>query len=145
MTWQQKNKVTLQPYKTSRGSVSQSSMNSITGGQSTAQTFTTMRPTVLDCPQIPDEEYHAILWEEVEAAIKADEDGNVSWSGWRTSRLSSSRRRSLDRHHDLNLQQDLEDRRMAVNMDSIPSYHTPKERQLAAVPELQNHQHYQPS
>ena len=27
---------------------------------------------------------------------------------------------------------------MADNMDSIPSYHTPKERQLAAVPELQN-------
>ena len=34
--------------------------------------------------------------------------------------------------------QDLEDRRMADHMDSIPSYHTPKERQLAAVPELQN-------
>ena len=29
---------------------------------------------------------------------------------------------------------------MADHMDSIPSYHTPKERQLAAVPELQNHQ-----
>ena len=42
------------------------------------------------------------------------------------------------------LQQDLEDRRMADHMDSIPSYHTPKERQLAAVPELQNHQPYQP-
>ena len=27
---------------------------------------------------------------------------------------------------------------MADHMDSIPSYHTPKERQLAAVPELQN-------
>ena len=34
---------------------------------------------------------------------------------------------------------------MADHMDSIPSYHTPKERQLAAVPELQNHQPYQPS
>ena len=43
------------------------------------------------------------------------------------------------------LQQDLEDRRMADHMDSTPSYHTPKERQLAAVPELQNHQSYQPS
>ena len=32
---------------------------------------------------------------------------------------------------------------MADHMDSIPSYHTPKERQLAAVPELQNHQPYQ--
>ena len=34
---------------------------------------------------------------------------------------------------------------MADHMDSIPSYHTPKERQLAAVPELQNNQPYQPS
>ena len=28
-------------------------------------------PIVLDCPQIPDEEHHPILREEVEAAIKA--------------------------------------------------------------------------
>ena len=39
----------------------------------------------------------------------------------------------------------LDERRMANHMDSIPSNHTPKERQLAAVPELQNHQPYQPS
>ena len=51
------------------------------------------------------------------------------------------RRRSYDRHPDPNLQQVLEDnRRMADHMDLIPSYHTPKERQLAAVTELQNHQ-----
>ena len=31
-----------QPYKTSQGSVSQRRMKSLTGGQSTAQTFTTM-------------------------------------------------------------------------------------------------------
>ena len=43
------------------------------------------------------------------------------------------------------LQQDLEDRRMANHMDSVTSYYTPKERQLSAVPELQNHQPYQPS
>ena len=48
-------------------------------------------------------------------------------------------------HPDHNLQQDLEDSRMADHMDSIPSYHTPKERQLAAVPELQDHQPHQPS
>ena len=30
-------------------------------------------------------------------------------------------------------------------MVSIPSYHTLKERQLAALPELQNNQPYQPS
>ena len=28
-------------------------------------------PIVLDCPQIPDAEHHSILWEEVEAAVKA--------------------------------------------------------------------------
>ena len=28
-------------------------------------------PIVLDCPHIPDEEYHRILREEVEAAVKA--------------------------------------------------------------------------
>ena len=41
--------------------------------------------------------------------------------------------------------QDLEDRKMADHMDSIPSYHTLNARQLAAVPRLQNHQPYQPS
>ena len=34
---------------------------------------------------------------------------------------------------DLNLQQDLEDRGMADQVDSVPIYHTPKERQLAAI------------
>ena len=57
------------------GSVSQRRMKSLTGGQSTARTFTTSRlmgnPIVLDCPQIPDEEHHPILREEVEAAVKA--------------------------------------------------------------------------
>ena len=38
-----KNRVNLQLYKTSRGSVSNRSMKSMTGGRSTAQTFTTMR------------------------------------------------------------------------------------------------------
>ena len=47
--------------------------------------------------------------------------------------------RSYDWHPDLNLQQDLEDTIIADHIDSIPSYHTPKERQLAGVPELQNH------
>ena len=37
---------------------------------------------------------------------------------------------------DLSLQQNLEDRRMADQMDSVPSNHTPKGRQFAAVPEL---------
>ena len=48
-------------------------MNSSTGGQSTAQTFTTNTgdPIVHDCPEIPDDEHHPILREEVEAASKA--------------------------------------------------------------------------
>ena len=38
-----RNKVRLHLYKTSRGSVSQRKMKSLTGGQGIAQTFTTMR------------------------------------------------------------------------------------------------------
>ena len=41
----------------------------------------------------------------------------------------------MTRYTDLNLKHDLEDRgpAMADHMDSIPSYHTPKERQLAVI------------
>ena len=39
----ERNRVNLQPYKTSWGSVSEKKMKSLTGGQSIAQTFTTMR------------------------------------------------------------------------------------------------------
>ena len=46
-------------------------MKSLTGGQSTAQTFTDGDQIVRDCPQIPDEKYYPILREEVEAAVKA--------------------------------------------------------------------------
>ena len=45
-------------------------MKSLTYGQSTAQT-TEGDPIVLDCPQIPGEEYQPNLREEVEAAFKA--------------------------------------------------------------------------
>ena len=38
-------------------------------------------PTVLDCPQIPDEEHHPILREEVEAVVKALVMGKVSQRG----------------------------------------------------------------
>ena len=38
-------------------------------------------PIVLVCPQIPDEEHHPILREEVEAAVKSAEDGKVSRHG----------------------------------------------------------------
>ena len=67
--------VNLQPYKTSRGSVSQRRMKSLTGGQNTAQTFyhykTDGDQIVLDCSQILDEELHPILREEVGAPVKA--------------------------------------------------------------------------
>ena len=59
------------------GSVSQRSMKSITGGQSTLYCSnlynyeTDGDPTVLDCLWIPVEEYHPILREEMEAAVKA--------------------------------------------------------------------------
>ena len=49
-------------------------MKSSTGEQSTAQTFTTETdgdPIVLDCLQMPAEELHPILREEVESAVKA--------------------------------------------------------------------------
>ena len=41
---------------------------------------------------------------------------------------ASSRRRSHDRHADLNLQSDLEGRRMADYTESVPNNHTPKNR-----------------
>ena len=47
---------------------------SLTGGQRTAQIFTTMcdvDQVLPDCPQIRDKEHHLILREEVEAAVKA--------------------------------------------------------------------------
>ena len=36
-------------------------------------------PIVLDCPQIPHEEHHPILREEVEAAVKALKMGKSAW------------------------------------------------------------------
>ena len=57
------------------------------------------------------------------SSSQSSEDGKVSRRGEQTSRISPSRRKSQDKHPDLNLQQDLEDRRMADYMDSIPSYH----------------------
>ena len=60
-------------------------MKSLIGGQSTAQTFTTMRlmcdgdPIVLDCPQIPDEEHHPILREEVESVKARRSESQPAW------------------------------------------------------------------
>ena len=54
-------------------------MQFLTGGQSTAQTFPSMRPVVtlkyLTTHGITHEEHHPILREQVEAAVKAMEIG----------------------------------------------------------------------
>ena len=104
-----------------------------------------MPGSVLDCPQIPDEEHDPILREEVEAAVKALKMGKSAGMDNIPAKLVQAGGEAMIDILPHNLQQDLEDRRMADHMDSIPSYHIPKERQLAAVPELQNHQPYQPS
>ena len=97
-------------------------------------------PTVLDCPQIPDEEHHHILREEVEVAVKALKMGKSVGVDNIPAELVQARGEAM-----IDILTDLIDRRMVSHMDSIPSHHTPKERQLAAVPEQQNHQPYQPS
>ena len=93
-------------------------MKSLTGGQSTAKYCSDLcnydgDPLVLDCPQIPDEVLHPTLREEVEAAVKALKIRKSAGVD-----NIPRRRRSHDRHPDLSLQQDLEDRRMADHMDS---------------------------
>ena len=102
-------------------------------------------PIVLDCPQIPDAKHHPILREVVEAAVKALKiKKSAGVDNIPSELVQAGAERSHGRHPDLNLQHDLQDRRMADYMDSINSYHTPKEKQLGAVPELQDHQPYQP-
>ena len=55
---------------------------------------TDTHPTVLDCPQIPDEEHRPTLQEEVEAAVIAVKMGKSSLVDNKyTSRISPSRRR----------------------------------------------------
>ena len=100
-------------------------------------------PIELDCLQTPDEEHHPILGEEVEAAVKALKMGksvgvdnipgelvqadeaminiltSICNKIWKTRKWPTTWTQSL--------------------------FITRKERQLAAVPELQNHQPYQPS
>ena len=80
----------------------------------------------------------------MEAAVKVLKMGKSAGVDNIPAELVQACGEAMIRHPNLNLHQDLEDRKMADHMDSIPSY-TPKERQLVAVPELQNHQPYQPS
>ena len=98
-------------------------------------------PIVLDCPQIPDEEHHPILREEVEAAVKVLKIGKLAGVDNIPAELVQAGGEAMI---DI-LSATRFGRQENGHMDSIPSYHTPKERQLAAVPELQNHQAYQPS
>ena len=83
-------------------------------------------PIVLDCPQISDEEHNPILREELEAAVKALKMRKSAGVDNIPAELVQAGAEAMI---DI-LQQDLEDRGMADHMDSIPSYHTPKERQL---------------
>ena len=69
-----RNRVNLQSYTTSWGSVSQRSeiLNRWTEYCSDLYNYETDGdPTVLDCPQIPDKKYHPILRKEMKAAVKA--------------------------------------------------------------------------
>ena len=105
-------------------------------------------PIVLDCPQIPEEEHHPILREEVEAAVEA---------AIKALRMGLSA--GVDKIPAELVQAGAEamiDILTAIcnkiwktggwpTTLTIPSHHTPKERQLAAVPKLQSHQLYQPS
>ena len=81
-TWQQRNRVNLQPYKTSRRSVSQRRMKSLNRWTEYCSDLynyeTDGDPLVLDCLQIPDEVHHPILREEVEAAVKALKMGKTA-------------------------------------------------------------------
>ena len=104
-------------------------------------------PTVLDCPQIPDDEEHPpILQEEVEAAVKAMKLGKSDGVDNIPAELVQAAGEAMtDILTEICNKIWKTKEWLADHMDSIPSYHTPKERQLADVPELQNHQPYQPS
>ena len=98
-------------------------------------------PIVLDCPHISDEEHHPILREEVGAAVKALKMGkSVGMDNIPAELVQAGGVAMIDI-----LTAICNKIWKTGHMDSIPSYHTPKERQLAAVPELQNHQPYQSS
>ena len=102
-------------------------------------------PIVLVCPQIPDEEHHLILREEGGAAVKALKMGkSASVDNIPAEFVQAGGEAMIDILTTI-CNKIWKTGRMANHIDSAPSYHTPKERQLAAVPELQNYQPYQPS
>ena len=72
------------------------------------------------------------------------EDREVSWIRQHPSRTGQSRWRGCHHCSYNNLQQDLENRRMASPVDPVLGHHTSRERQPAVVPELPNDQPHQP-
>ena len=89
-----------------------------------------MDPTVIKWPQILDEENYPILWEEVEVAVKTLKMGNSAGVDNAQAELIQAGGKAMIDTRYLICSRGMGD----------PSYHTPKVRQLAAVPEIQNHQ-----
>ena len=91
------------------------------------------------CPQIPDDEHHPILRVKVEAASKAlkiEMEKTAGVDNIPAELVEAGREAMID------ILQDLEDRRMTDHLNSVPSYHTSKERYFVAVPEMQLCQNY---
>ena len=87
------------------------------------------------CSDLYNYETHPILREEVEAAVKALKMGKSAGVDNTSAELVQAGGEATDDddHPNHNLQQDLEDRRTAKHLDSIPSYQTPKERQRSCA------------
>ena len=98
-------------------------------------------PSILNCPQTGTEDDHPILRREVEAAVQSMKKGKSAGVDNIPAELVQVG--GEDVIADLNLQQDLADRRMANPLDTVLGHHTHQERRPAAVPELPNNQPHQ--
>ena len=96
----QRNRVNLQPYKTKSGKClteENEILNRWTEYCSDLYNYETDGdPIVLDCTQIPDEEHHPILREDVEAAVKALKTGKSVGVDNIPAELVQNRMRSHD-------------------------------------------------
>ena len=79
-------------------------------------------------------DYRPLLREELEAAVKALKMGKSAGVDNIPAELVQAVGEAMIDTLTLNLQQDLEDRSMTGHLDSIPSYHTPKESYRVTVP-----------
>ena len=111
-------------------------MKSLTGGQSTAQTFTNMR--LMETQKYltahrHQKEHHPVLREEVEAAVKALKMKKSAGVDYTPAELVQAGGEAT-----IDILTSICNKiwKTGEHMDSIPSYHTPKDRQPAAVPEL---------